>query len=270
MKWWVYTDGLVCGPYAPETLARRPSFTRESLVCPDGEADGRWMTAGSVGALRAVIEGRPFPPDPTLDDVADHRRLAERLSELESAARRQAADMKDFRVRESLLKAEISRKELALRELDRRLAKASSQLAAVGALEDGLRAVMDGLRRHESAGSALQTQMIQLSAQMQGDLSRADKAAVDTARRAAEAVEQARQVVVTSLETAEKALAAAEEVRKKAEAQAEKARREALEAAQRRIKAAMPKSKGGRRPRPPMPPGELGLPEATAIDPPTF
>lgn len=270
MKWWVYSDGLVCGPYAPDTLARRPSFTRESLVYLDGEADGRWLTAGSVGALRAVIEGRPFPPDPTLDDVADHRRLAERLSELEAAARRQAADMKDFKVRESLLKSELSRKELALRELDRRLAKTSSQMAAVGALEQGLRAVMDSLRGQDAEVKALEIRMAAFAAEMEGEVSRADGAAAETARLAARTVEEARQAVARSLETAEKALAAAEEVREKAEAEAEKTRQEALETAQRRIKAAMPKSKGGRRPRPPMPPGDLGLPEATPVEPPSF
>ncbi|MDE2291725.1 MAG: hypothetical protein KGL53_06550, partial [Elusimicrobia bacterium] len=81
MKWWVYTEGLVCGPYSAETLARRPSFTRESLVCSEsheGSGADQWLKAGAVPSLRAVLEGRPFPPDPTLDDVADHRRLAER------------------------------------------------------------------------------------------------------------------------------------------------------------------------------------------------
>lgn len=270
MKWWVYSDGLVCGPYAPDTLARRPSFTRESLVYLDGEADGRWMSAGSVGALRAVIEGRPFPPDPTLDDVADHRRLAERLSELESAARRQAADMRDFGLRESLLKAELSRKELALRELDRRLAATSSQMAAFGALETGLRAVMDSLRGQDAEVKALEIRMAAFAAEVEGDVTRADDAASQTARLAAQTVEEARQAVARSLETAEKALAAAEEVRLKAEADAAESRRQTLAAAQRRIKAAMPKAKGAKRPRPPMPPGELGLPEITPVEPPAL
>ncbi|TPW18941.1 MAG: hypothetical protein FD126_3178, partial [Elusimicrobia bacterium] len=180
MKWWVFTDGHVAGPYSADTLGRRPSFTGHSLVCEEplgGDERPPWRRADSVLSLRAILEGRPFPPDPTLDDVTDHRRLAERLSELESASRRNAAEMKALSVRETLLQGELARKEMTLRDLSRRLSAASSQAAAVEAIEDGLRAVMDGLRGHEAEVRELGERLKSLAGAASEAVGRADLAA---------------------------------------------------------------------------------------------
>ncbi|TBR25062.1 hypothetical protein EPO15_02875 [bacterium] len=261
MKWWVFTDGHVAGPYSAETLGRRPSFNGHALVCEDplaGEERPPWRRADSVPTLRALLEGRPFPPDPTLDDVADHRRLAERLSELESASRRNAAELKALAGRENQLRGELARKELALRELSRRLAAASSQAAAVEALEDGLRAVMEGLRGHEGEVRELGEQLKSLAGAANEAVDRADLAAAETAQEAAGALEAAKALVERSLKSARKALAKADDAM-------------ALAAEERAARAAgKPPKRRDRRPRPPVSGAELGLPDVTSVDPPKF
>ncbi|MBI3299412.1 MAG: hypothetical protein HYZ75_14690 [Elusimicrobia bacterium] len=255
MKWWVYSDGLVCGPYYPETLTRRPSFTSDSLVCPEegeGGAAAQWLRAGNVRTLRAMLEGRPFPPDPTLDDVADHRRLAERLTELESAARRQAAELKNLAQSEGLLRLELGRKDLELKALNARLAKAGSQMAAVKALEEGLRAIMEGLREQGAEGTALEARLSGFAAEIARSIDRADKAAAESLREAAGLVDATRAGVLRSIKAAEKTLAALVEERASAGA---------------------PPKKGGRharRVRQQLAPSELGLPDAVPLDPPSF
>lgn len=252
MKWWVYTDGLVCGPYMPETLARRPSFSRESLVCPDdsqGGAAAQWLKAGNVGTLRAVIEGRPFPPDPTLDDVADHRRLAERLCELESAARRQAAELKALTVREGLLRAELASKDVEARKFNARLSRTGSQLASVKIHEDALRAVMSGLHSHEAEMRELEEHLKALTAAVSEAVDRADSAAAETIRHAIDEIKVARATVARSIKIAEKALNAAEEARAAAGASSKK---------------------GRGRSKPTLSPSDLGLPDAVPIEPSSF
>jgi len=100
MKYWIFQNNQVLGPYAPEDLGRLPSFGPESLVCPEGRKGtsmGDWQRAGmvpdlSVSLIKAsqaqsvrtpVATLGGFPPEPTLKDLAVLGSLQEKMSMLE-------------------------------------------------------------------------------------------------------------------------------------------------------------------------------------------
>ena len=100
MKYWIFQNNQVLGPYSPEDMSRLPSFTAESLVCPEGRKGtsmGDWQRAGmvpdlSVALIKAaqahnvrtpVASLAGLPPEPTLKDLAVLGSLQEKMAMLE-------------------------------------------------------------------------------------------------------------------------------------------------------------------------------------------
>lgn len=100
MKYWIFQSNQVLGPYSPEDLSRLPSFSAESLVCPEGRKGtsmGDWQRAGmvpdlSVALIKASQEHSVktpvatlagLPPEPTLKDLAVLDSLQEKMAMLE-------------------------------------------------------------------------------------------------------------------------------------------------------------------------------------------
>lgn len=100
MKYWIFQNNQVLGPYATEDLSRLPSFSAESLVCPEGRKGtsmGDWQRAGmvpdlSVALIKAsqthsvktpVASLAGLPPEPTLKDLAVLGSLQEKVAMLE-------------------------------------------------------------------------------------------------------------------------------------------------------------------------------------------
>jgi len=59
MRYWLYSQGNILGPYSVEELAAQPSFTPMSLVCPEG-ADGTspsdWKTAYEIKEISELVK----------------------------------------------------------------------------------------------------------------------------------------------------------------------------------------------------------------------
>ncbi|MEK7384462.1 MAG: hypothetical protein AAB262_14400 [Elusimicrobiota bacterium] len=100
MNYWIFQSNQVLGPYSPEDLSRLPSFSAESLVCPEGRKGtsmGDWQRAGMVPDLSvALIKASSahsvkipvaalagLPPEPTLKDLAVLGSLQEKVAMLE-------------------------------------------------------------------------------------------------------------------------------------------------------------------------------------------
>src|ERR1035437_9620787 len=100
MKYWIFQNNQVLGPYAPDDLSRHAAFGAESLVCPEGRRGtsmGDWQRAGMVpdlsvalvkaaqaqNAQGAVATLAGLPPEPTLKDLAVLGGLQEKMSMLE-------------------------------------------------------------------------------------------------------------------------------------------------------------------------------------------
>lgn len=100
MKYWIFQNNQVLGPYEPEDLGRTPSFGAESLVCPEGRKGtsmGDWQRAGMVPDLSIVLLKTAqaqnvagpvaslagFSPEPTLKDLAVLSSLQEKMTMME-------------------------------------------------------------------------------------------------------------------------------------------------------------------------------------------
>ena len=54
MKYWIFQNNQVSGPYDADDLSQLPGYSAESLVCPEGRKGtsmGDWQRAGLVPAL---------------------------------------------------------------------------------------------------------------------------------------------------------------------------------------------------------------------------
>ena len=100
MKYWIFQNNQVLGPYEPDDMSKIGAFSPESLVCPEGRRGtsmGDWQRAGmvpdlSIALVRATSNqpGRVatlsiagLPPEPTLKDLAALGSLQEKVAMLE-------------------------------------------------------------------------------------------------------------------------------------------------------------------------------------------
>jgi hypothetical protein len=106
MKYWMFQNNQVVGPYDREELSEQGGFSAESLVCPEGRKGtqmGDWQRAGVVAELAEVLLRKAkvpagaagsgsidpgaslIPPEPTLRDLAVLGTLQEKVSLLENS-----------------------------------------------------------------------------------------------------------------------------------------------------------------------------------------
>jgi len=67
MKYWIFQNNQVCGPYDPDALSQLPGYSAESLVCPEGRKGasmGDWQRAGSVPELPISLAQSTQPSAP--------------------------------------------------------------------------------------------------------------------------------------------------------------------------------------------------------------
>jgi hypothetical protein len=100
MKYWIFQNNQVLGPYEPDEMGKISVFSPESLVCPEGRRGtsmGDWQRAGmvpdlSVALVRASSSGEGktavlsiagLPPEPTLKDLAQLGSIQEKVAMLE-------------------------------------------------------------------------------------------------------------------------------------------------------------------------------------------
>jgi hypothetical protein len=100
MKYWIFQNNQVLGPYGPDDLGHHAAFSAESLVCPEGKRGtsmGDWQRAGMVpdlsvaliraaqaqGSRTAVATLEGLPPEPTLKDLAVLGSLQEKMARME-------------------------------------------------------------------------------------------------------------------------------------------------------------------------------------------
>lgn len=58
MKYWLYSEGNILGPYGPAELLALPAFAGESLVCPEsatGDNPGDWRPASQVQEIASAM-----------------------------------------------------------------------------------------------------------------------------------------------------------------------------------------------------------------------
>lgn len=57
MRYWLYSDGNILGPYTPAELSEVPDFSEESLVCEakEGEVSDNWKPASQIKELAKYL-----------------------------------------------------------------------------------------------------------------------------------------------------------------------------------------------------------------------
>lgn len=139
MKYWIFQNNQVLGPYEPEALGEHAAFSAESLVCPEGRRGtsmGDWQRAGMVPDLsvalvkaaqaqsvRAPVATLPgLAPEPTLKDLAVLGGLREKMGVLEDVVKRLQDELAAKNGELAALREEVVGKERrsseALRETD--------------------------------------------------------------------------------------------------------------------------------------------------------
>jgi hypothetical protein len=147
MRYWIFQNNQVNGPFEPDDLAQVPGFSAEALVCPEGRRGtnmGDWQRAGMVAELSvsllkaAQLSAMPvgagggiygtLPPEPTLKDLAVLGSLQEKTSVLEGVV----SQLQDaLRSKDSEL--------LALhREVEEKSKREAELAAKLGGLEERL------------------------------------------------------------------------------------------------------------------------------------
>ncbi|MBI3300332.1 MAG: hypothetical protein HYZ75_19365 [Elusimicrobia bacterium] len=154
MKYWLFEDEALHGPFSPGELKERPRFARGTLVHPEERfdpAEERWIQAGDIPQLALVLaakerqasEGRFIAPEPTVRDLPVLGAILEGSEKLEEALVSLRAQFRAVEDAMDGLRADSRARE----------GKTDAFSAAVAALEarfTGFAASADALRR-ESA-----------------------------------------------------------------------------------------------------------------------
>lgn len=180
MKYWIFQNNQVGGPFDPDALTQLPAFSPEALVCPEGRKGtsmGDWQRAGMLPELSVALlkasqlahagagMGREssagglagLPPEPTLRDLAALGSLQEKIAllegsllELQDGLRRKDTEL--LNVHRELEEKKKSEAELAskLAGLEERLSvvsKIRSNLDEAIAAEKGVEGIVERQRQ---------------------------------------------------------------------------------------------------------------------------
>ncbi|MFH1725032.1 MAG: hypothetical protein ABII00_10480 [Elusimicrobiota bacterium] len=257
MRYWLYRDDKVTGPFDRESLRRCEGFSEESLVCPERYrigGPGDWLRAAVVPELRELLPPsfhqtmpggalKPvwLPPEPTLHDAASLRSMQERIIELEAFLRGNIRTLRSRENRYQRMSEELSLKERAISALRARIVAAEDRLRAISDLREALRRTHEKIASQERAVAGFGKRLGRMSRRARKDMGKAGRAAAELVEKVREVLEEAKKAVEDARKTAEEAV------------------RTAAEAAE--AKAPEPPAQP-----PPPPPKDLGLPEATIID----
>jgi hypothetical protein len=157
MKYWIFQNNEVCGPYDPDDLCQLPGYSAEALVCPEGRKGtrmGDWQRAGMVPALsislvkatQLTAAGRSsspasaiyagLPPEPTLKDLAALGSLQEKVALLESAIAQFQEGMQSKETELLSLHREIDVRKGIEADLNAKIQEFEGRLSAVGQLRE--------------------------------------------------------------------------------------------------------------------------------------
>lgn len=180
MKYWIFQNNQVLGPYGPDEMEKISVFSPESLVCPEGRRGtsmGDWQRAGmvpdlSVALVRASSSGGKtstlsiagLPPEPTLKDLAQLGSIQEKVAVLEEVVLQlqeglRAKDAELSSVHQELagksreageIRSEAVARVRESEELKRQIAGLEERLSSVSQLSETLDKAVEEEKRVES------------------------------------------------------------------------------------------------------------------------
>lgn len=199
MKYWVFQNNQVIGPFDREQIAQVAGFSSETLVCPEGRKGtqmGDWQRASVVPDMaeallaatrmpamaRAGLErgpGSTLPPEPTLRDLAVLGSLQERVSSLETLSTKLHEELRSRDVEISRLKVELDQKSRSASDLQSKLADLEVKTYGLGNVKEELDRAKEEARVANVRLEEHQRALEELSARVGGGSSPAPAAIPD-------------------------------------------------------------------------------------------
>lgn len=180
MKYWIFQNNQVLGPYEPDEMGKISVFSPESLVCPEGRRGtsmGDWQRAGmvpdlsvalvraasSAGGKTAVLSIAGLPPEPTLKDMAQLGSIQEKVAlleevvlQLQEGLRAKDAELSSMHqelagksLESSEIKGEAAARQREADELKRQIAGLEDRLSSVRLLSETLDKAVEEEKRVE-------------------------------------------------------------------------------------------------------------------------
>ncbi|MBI3554496.1 MAG: hypothetical protein HY077_18535 [Elusimicrobia bacterium] len=199
MKYWMFQNNQVKGPYEPDDLSQLPGFSAESLVCSEGRKGtnmGDWQRASmvpelSVSLLKAsqlAVAGKPqagylsgLPPEPTLKDLAQLGSLQEKVSLLDGTVNQL---QESLRLRENELLSlhrELEEKNRQAQELASKLGGVEERLSTLNTLQTSLDKTAAAEHELESTIQRQSQTIAELTSQIQALQSESSRLQADSA-----------------------------------------------------------------------------------------
>ncbi|MBI5246295.1 MAG: hypothetical protein HY923_03885 [Elusimicrobia bacterium] len=163
MKYWIFQNNQVLGPYEPDEMGKISVFSPESLVCPEGRRGtsmGDWQRAGmvpdlsvalvrasSAGGRTATLSIAGLPPEPTLKDLAQLGSIQEKVAMLEEVVLQlqeglRAKDAELSSVHQQLAGKSLEASEIRM-EAENRQREADTLRRQIAGLEERLGSLRD-------------------------------------------------------------------------------------------------------------------------------
>ncbi|MFH1725945.1 MAG: hypothetical protein ABII00_15155 [Elusimicrobiota bacterium] len=193
MKYWLFQNNQVIGPYDREQLAKSPGFSAESLVCSEGckgTQMGDWQRAGVVAELADTLlkmsrvpagagGGEPgaslLPPEPTLRDLAVLGTLQEKVSLLENSLSQLQEDMQARDEEVVSLKVDLDQKGVEASALQTKVGDLEAKVAAAEALKEELAKTQRDQSQGAQAIDELKSQIDEVSADIRGSIKKLEE-----------------------------------------------------------------------------------------------
>ncbi len=138
MKYWIFQNNQVLGPYGMDDLSRVSTFSPESLVCPEGRhgtSMGDWQRAGMVPDLSVALVRATSSPTQTATQIPPQtaaQLLPQQASPLPVASLPPEPALKDMAALENL-QGKVSTLEKVVMQLQEGLRAKDGELSAVRA-----------------------------------------------------------------------------------------------------------------------------------------
>jgi hypothetical protein len=192
MKYWLFQNNQVTGPFDREELSNTPGFSAESLVCPEGRKGtqmGDWQRAGVMAELAETLlkmarvpagagagGGSSFlPPEPTLRDLAVLGTLQEKVSLLENSL---SSLHEELRAREEEiagLKTELSQKSVEAADMHSKVGDLELKLNAAESLREEVTLTKEAQAGEAKVVEDLKGQLDAVRSELQSTVSRMEE-----------------------------------------------------------------------------------------------
>lgn len=202
MRYWLFEDDSLEGPYTPEELAARPHFSGKTLVHPEERqllVGERWVPAYDVPQLAPVLaakdraaHGKSFlPPDPAVRDLPVLGALLEQTERLERVLVSMRREIEDHEAELAALREDGKAKDARAKELEDALGAQRTRLDSFEPLKEDLARLSASFAASEADRSALQGRLEKLVADLEAESARARTLAEEMPRRWEAAAEEA-------------------------------------------------------------------------------